>query len=126
MSALDNVSSQQFVNQVHKTGGASVHANSGKLLPPGKSGFMVGGTAPSMQVPSEEFGPEHVQKFAASLPADHSTYVGGWEHEGQVYLDASQKVSRAKQATRLGKNRNQISVWDNKNMKEIPTGGTGE
>jgi hypothetical protein len=137
MSATDHLNPQLFAQQVSKTGGASMNLNSGRLVQPGQSGYMVGGESdrsggaiPSWNVPESEFGPEHVSKFAAHVQDAtgnaRGMHVGGWKSDGQVYLDASRKVKRPKQATRMGKSRNQISVWDNKHMREIPTGGTGE
>ena len=64
-------------------------------------------------------------------------YIGGYvqksdpkdgEKEGKavaLHLDISNHFSDKDEAIRLGRKRNQISVWDVKNGKEILTGGTG-
>lgn len=52
-------------------------------------------------------------------------YIGGWVHEGTLFLEPSERVSRRADAIRLGQERDQISVWDNAGFHEIPTGGTG-
>ena len=53
--------------------------------------------------------------------------VGTWRNggTGETYLDVSVVLPK-KEARRLGKDYNQISVWDLEKGKEIPTGGTGE
>jgi hypothetical protein len=53
--------------------------------------------------------------------------VGTWRNSetGENYLDVSAVLPK-KEATRLGKDYNQISVWDLEKGREIPTGGTGE
>lgn len=132
------MSHEEFVRRVNQTGGASMGLHSGRLLQPGRSGYMVGGEAdrhgnpiPSWNVPESDFGAEHVEKFVDYMKgvtgsSFRDVHVGAWKNEGEVVMDSSRKVKRAKQAIRMGKNRNQISVWNNRQMKEIPTGGTGE
>jgi hypothetical protein len=53
--------------------------------------------------------------------------VGTWRNNktNKNYLDVSAVLPK-KEATRLGKDYNQISVWDLEKGREIPTGGTGE
>jgi hypothetical protein len=135
MTAMDNANAQQFVNRVNKTGGASMDAGSGKLLNPGKRGYMVGGepdTAgnqiPPTSIPADQFGPEHVTRAMNAL--HHATggrsrvNLGAWnDGEGNVVLDAASRVKRPGEAMRKGRNRNQKAVWDNKRMREIDTGG---
>jgi hypothetical protein len=55
-------------------------------------------------------------------------YLGLWHDTegGKVYLDVSENVKDQSRAERLGRRRDQISIWDVTNMKEIGTGGTGE
>lgn len=138
MSALNNVNAEQFVNQVRKTGGASMDAGSGKLLRPGQRGYMVGGEPdtegnqiPALgRIPSDQFGPEHVQAAMDTLNQATGgrarTNLGAWEDEGSVVLDAASRVKRPGEAVRKGRNRNQIAVWDNKHMREINTGGNDQ
>lgn len=52
-------------------------------------------------------------------------YLGTWEHEGKVYLDVSENIMDETEATSLGRERNQIEIWDVANQKTINTGGTG-
>lgn len=128
------MSYEKFVNQVQKTGGASMDLNSGKLLQPGKKGFMVGGEPdrhgapiPAHAVPEDDFGEKHVSDFVNYMKnVSGSTFrvnVGAWKDNGEVVMDASKKAKRAKEAIRKGRNRDQKAIWDNKNMREIDTGG---
>jgi prophage maintenance system killer protein len=56
---------------------------------------------------------------------DPNNYVGTWTHGGSLWLEPSENVLDSQEAIRRAKERNQISIWDNVNKIEIPTGGTG-
>lgn len=122
---------QNFVDQVNKTGGASMNVKSGKLVQPGSKGYMVGGTpgVPTKRVPAEEFGPQHVAEYEDSIKSHTKNWgqmhVGAWSDAGNVEMDASTKVGRKKEAVRKGRNRNEKAIWDLKGSKEIDTGGSG-
>jgi len=59
---------------------------------------------------------------------DPSMHIGGWNspYTGRVHLEPSQNVRDRATAERLGRERNQVAVWDNENMHDILTGGTGK
>jgi hypothetical protein len=127
-----NLNGQQFVKQVHKTGGASANAQTGRMVRPGESGFFVGGEPdrggnqiPAAIIPEKDFKPEHVEEYAKKVSQAtgnrHDVHIGGWKNEGKVYLDASARVPRGGEAVRKGKARGELAVWDNKHGKEIPT-----
>jgi hypothetical protein len=59
----------------------------------------------------------------ANNPAMH---IGGWTNNGKVSLDPSERIANPDKAYAAGVARNQISIWDVKHGKEIPTGGTGK
>lgn len=52
-------------------------------------------------------------------------YLGTWLNESKVYLDVSENIQELFKAIKLGKERNQIKIWDVINQIEIDTGGTG-
>lgn len=70
---------------------------------------------------------DYAREHATALSAP-GAHIGGWTHagEGKVYLDVSHNVKDSETAVRLGKEHNQIAVWDVKHAKEIATGGTGK
>jgi hypothetical protein len=53
-------------------------------------------------------------------------YLGLWENENETYLDVVEVVDSVNEAVRLGRERDQIAVYDLENGVEIPTGGSGE
>jgi len=56
-----------------------------------------------------------------------SMHLGSWADEtGKVHLDVSEKVPSRATAIKLGRARNQMSIWDNARKKLINTGGTGD
>jgi hypothetical protein len=52
-------------------------------------------------------------------------YLGTWLNEGKVYLDVSENIQSKSKATKIGRERNQLTIWDVANLSEIDTGGTG-
>jgi len=56
-----------------------------------------------------------------------NNYLGLWHNtnDGQVYLDVSENIKDEGEAISRGRERDQISIWDVANLKEIETGGTG-
>lgn len=68
----------------------------------------------------------HVSKNSDVYASPH-TYIGGWNspYTGKVHLEPSRNIPDRTVAEGLGRARNQMSIWDNENMNEIPTGGTG-
>lgn len=64
----------------------------------------------------------------ADVYRDPSMHIGGWNspYTGKVHLEPSQNVKDRATAVRLGKARNQVSVWGNRRSEDIPTGGTGK
>lgn len=56
-----------------------------------------------------------------------NNYLGLWHNtdDGQVYLDVSENIKDEGEAISRGRERDQISIWDVANFKEIETGGTG-
>jgi GNAT superfamily N-acetyltransferase len=65
---------------------------------------------------------QHKSEFNKS-----NNYLGLWHNtkDGQVYLDVSENIKDEGEAISRGRERDQISIWDVANFKEIETGGTG-
>lgn len=59
--------------------------------------------------------------------ASPDSHLGTWHDSdsGKVFLDISHNVLDHDQATKLGRDNDQIAIWDVKNSQEISTGGTG-
>jgi predicted ABC-type ATPase len=131
---LDPKVADSIIERTRANGGLSVNMVDGSEPP---DGFMVArtkGVKPAV-VDADEFydsekGPAALGSFLKDNK-DNLTggdYLGVWHdtNGGKVYLDVSQNVKDQARAERLGRERDQISIWDVSNMKEIPTGGTGE
>ena len=56
---------------------------------------------------------------------DRDTYLGGWVHDGKLWLEPSDNITNKATAVREAAQRNQIAIWDVNNGAEIQTGGTG-
>jgi hypothetical protein len=54
---------------------------------------------------------DHIEQNA-DMYRDPDTHVGGWLHQGKIYLEPAQHVRDFSQACRLGKQRKQIAIWD--------------
>lgn len=56
-----------------------------------------------------------------------NAHIGSWADEtGKVHLDVSENIKDRATATKLGRQRNQMGIWDNAGKKLINTGGTGD
>lgn len=130
------LNAKQFVNHVNKTGGATMSVNSGKMVQPGKKGYMVGGEPdtegnriPTRSVPEAEFGEGHVYDAVKALHeltgGRPGVHLGAWKDNGNVELDASRMTKKPGEAIRKGRARGEKAIWDNKKMTEIDTGGRG-
>jgi len=122
-----------ILERVKANGGLSVNMLDGSEP---TTGFMVakGGTKGDI-VDADEFfdakkGPAHLSSFLKTHKASltKGSYLGLWHNteDGKVYLDVSDNIKDRGKAITAGKRRNQISIWDVANFKEIGTGGTGE
>jgi hypothetical protein len=69
----------------------------------------------------------HVEANRDVYASPH-TYIGGWNspYTGKVHLEPSRTIPDRDVAVKLGVARNQVSIWDNHRMQDIPTGGTGK
>jgi ParB-like nuclease domain len=110
--------------------GFSVSMASGKAP---KSGYMVAmadhtHTYPASVMDSENGLADAIDKMIISEGSTFSggnAYLGGWVHDGRLWLEPSENVQDHDQAVRLAGQRNQIAVWDVANGQEIQTGGSG-
>jgi hypothetical protein len=57
--------------------------------------------------------------------AGQQTYLGGWVHDGKLWLEPSDNFARMGEAVAAGRERNQIAIWDVAGLQEIDTGGSG-
>jgi GNAT superfamily N-acetyltransferase len=121
------------LERVKANGGLSVNLKDGSE--PTK-GFMVAkGKKYAAIVKADDFfdetkGAEILSSYMKRNKADLATgknYLGLWHNQddGQVYLDVSENIMDENEATSRGRDRDQISIWDVANFKEIQTGGTG-
>jgi len=66
------------------------------------------------------------QSHQALFDNNKSVHIGGWVGpDGKLVMEPSENISDKNTAVQEGQRRNQVSVWDNQNTEEIPTGGTG-
>lgn len=139
--------SSKAIRLVGENGGLSIKMNDGSEPP---DGFMVArdsGKWGTVVTADEFYGPnggkvlgDFLKRHRAELGSGRA-YLGLWhqtsEHDAagvehpldrkdqKVHLDVTDRVVGRDRAVRLGRRRNQISVWDVANFEEIPTGGTG-
>jgi len=121
------------LERVKDNGGLSVSLKDGSE--PTK-GFMVAkGKKFAVIVKADDFfdeakGAEILSSYMKQHKAEFNNsnnYLGLWHNtdDGQVYLDVSENIEDEGEAISRGQSRDQISIWDVANLKEIQTGGTG-
>lgn len=57
---------------------------------------------------------------------ERGNFMGAWIEGKKLYLDIVEIVESENEAVKLGRERDQIAIWDIANGVEILTGGTGE
>lgn len=121
-----------IIETVRREEGMSVKIDSG-LQP--TNGYMVARKEHSKIVSAEDFfdatkGRKILGDFlkANRERFGKDQYLGLWHDTktGKVYLDITDNIQDRKKAEDLGRERNQISIWDVVNKVVIETGGTGE
>ena len=121
------------IQRVKDEGGLTIDMKDGDMP---KTGFTVAkGKKFAEIVKAEDFYNEtkgaeiltsYLKQHRSELNKENN-YLGLWHNtdDGQVYLDVSENIQDEAEATSRGRDRDQISIWDVVNKKEIPTGGTG-
>jgi hypothetical protein len=108
------------VEIMHRTGGVSYNPVYNKYNP--TTGYMV-----SLQGYERVTGNEnHIQhvaegvaKSGAEVLQSINTYLGLWYHKGKYYADISMNVACLDDAIKLGKEYNQIAIFDCTKMENI-------
>jgi len=121
-----------IIEHVRRENGMSVSMETGEEP---KQGFMVARKEGSVIMDAAKFFDAIEGKKALSdfIKANRErlgagVYLGIWYNQknGKVYLDVVDNVIGQSDAERMGRERNQIAIWDVVNKVEIQTGGTGE
>jgi len=118
---------------VRANGGLSVNMKDGSIP---KDGYMVARDKKFASiVKADDFfdearGAEILSSYMKQHKSEFNNsnnYLGLWHNtkDGQVYLDVSENIKDEGEAISRGRERDQISIWDVVNLKEIETGGTG-
>lgn len=121
------------LEQVKSNGGLTIDLKDGSSP---KGGFMVAkGKKYAEIVKAEDFfdetkGAEILSSYLKQHKSEFNqsnNYLGLWHNtqDNQVYLDVSENIEDEGEAISRGRERDQISIWDVANLKEIETGGTG-
>lgn len=123
--------SGQFVNQIlntiHTNGGATFSLSQGNMV--GTNNYAVSAYPERSEILPSGVDFDTLEQFISKnedLLSNPENSIGAWAHNGKLYLDVVATIPDAEQAKALGKEHNQIAIWDLKNGNEILTGGTGE
>jgi 2'-5' RNA ligase len=123
---------------INKSGGMTLHPETGVTPRSGYQVALPGHTMEPRPTHREFMDPaktdemaERVKHWLGSKTGvfdHHDVHIGVWHNKDndQIYLDGSRWVQGKGRAVRAGADGNQISIWDNRNEREIETGGTGE
>ena len=86
-------------------------------------GYMVALQGYELQVPLSEFFTgvvaDYIGEHAQKLMDNPSLCVGTWVNEGSVYLDLSENVPSLDKALELGRERNQLAVFNLSTFEEV-------
>lgn len=73
--------------------------------------FVSGGYAVANKETQNCFGVEGLKKVI-EYAKKHNTYIGGWQEDGKYYFDASIIVKDKDEAIRIGRENEQIAIYD--------------
>jgi 2',3'-cyclic-nucleotide 2'-phosphodiesterase/3'-nucleotidase len=111
-----------------KNGGATINMRSGQSLGGVEMYAIALPVAPGMVVNGYPTGGD-LKAFTmknAKWLLDRTGYaLGTWYYEGKTYIDVSTTIPWRDYAVTLGREYDQISIYDLANFEEIPTAGTG-
>lgn len=86
-------------------------------------GYMVALEGYELQVPLTEFFTgivaDYIGEHAQKLMANPALCLGTWINEGIVYLDLSENVPNREKALELGKERNQLAIFNLETFEEV-------
>jgi len=134
---INNEVARQIISKVRARGGLSVHMVDGSEPP---NGYMVArldgvnGVKARIVDGKDFFDDERGRVILGDFLVDNQKqltgddYLGVWHETSsdKVFLDVAQNVKSKPTAERLGRERDQKSIWDVVKMEEVDTGGTGE
>ena len=103
-----------------KNGGLTIKPFTGEKP---DSGYMVALEGFELKVPVAEFFTgvvaDYIGEHAKALMDNSSLCLGTWVNEGTVYLDLSENVPNREKALELGRERNQLAVFNLETFEEV-------
>jgi len=109
---------RNFIESVNTNGGASLNINTGELNP--KKGYFVSIAGAEKKIRS--FAGDDLKNYIlenSDLLLEQGVFLGGWVHEGKIFLDCSQQIFDKREAIIKGIKRGQIAIYDASNGLEI-------
>jgi hypothetical protein len=61
----------------------------------------------------------HINQIFNTIGDKQGLYIGGWSYEGKCIVEISEGFNSLQNAIEVGRDRNQISIFDIQNQKEI-------
>lgn len=107
-----------FLTLCHSEKGGSYRLTNGQPTP--ESGYMVSLKGYERQV--DELTSTNLKNYIlehSQIIHEMDLFVGVWEYRGKWYLDLSQNIKDLHRALSVGKERNQISIYDCQNRREV-------
>jgi hypothetical protein len=85
-----------------------------------EKGYMVGGFGKELTFPTiSQVSLSDVETWIEDHKLRKDQYYGVWVDDGKVYFDVSVNLQSKEQATKIGKVKKQIAIWDLNESKEI-------
>lgn len=109
---------EKIIETTNKTGGASFNLN----VESPKKGFMVATSGNELVIPEKDFTRKTLRNYVKSNLKNinaKNVNVGTWKENGLVYLDISINIQDKKEAIKLGKENNQIAIFDLSNFESV-------
>lgn len=114
---MRNAISSKLIKQSLLKGGLTFNNARSKV----KTGFMVSqkDTEKIVEVSSIKQLKKDIQEYVDTHALKPNQYFGLWHNDNKCYIDISSRISTKRKAIELGKQENQLAIFDNKNLKVI-------
>jgi hypothetical protein len=125
-AAVSGQAVNEILQSIESSGGATFNFSRGNLAGTGNYSVSIYPERSKIVPGVVDF--EEIENYIVDnedLLRDSHNSFGAWTNEGKVYLDVVATLPDREKAIQLGRQHNQIAIWDLKNSQEIPTGGTG-
>lgn len=114
---------KEIIDYSIKNNGITLNVNLERIN--AKNGFMISITNFEIVLPCDKFNEEITKQFITdmikqiNILGSKNHYIGIFINDNKIYFDISIRILEFENALKIGKENDQIAIWDNARMQEI-------